>query len=99
MTDLMRGRRDVEFPEGNPTLGANVEISSEPGEINVRCTLKNKGASKGSSSNAIEEPFCCSTKNHSVKGSLKNISFLPFYNLKNLLSPQSFCETERFFRF
>ncbi len=78
---------------------ANVEISSEPGEINVRCTLKNKGASKGFSSNAIEEPFFCSTKNHSVKGSLKNISFLPFYNLKNLLSPQrSFCETERFFR-
>ncbi len=26
-------------------------------------------------------------------------SFLPFYNLKNLLSPQqTFCETERFFR-
>ncbi len=36
-----------------------------------------------------------STKNHSVKGSLKNISFLPFYNRRNLLSPQrSFCETE-----
>ncbi len=40
-----------------------------------------------------------STKNYSVKGALKNISFLPFYNLKNLLSTQrSFCETERFFR-
>ncbi len=40
----------------------------------------------------------CSTKNHSVKGYLKNVSFLPFYNLKDLLSPQrTFCETERLF--
>ncbi len=48
-------------------------------------TLKNKSASKGSSSD-----------DHSVKGSLKNHLFLTFfYNPKDLFSPQrSFCETE-----
>ncbi len=36
---------------------------------------------------------------HKEPFSQRPISFLPFYNLKNLLSPQrSFCETERFFR-
>ncbi len=39
-------------------------------------------------SDAIEEPFL-------VPQRKRNISFLPFYNLKNLLSPQrTFCETE-----
>ncbi len=45
---------------------------------NVVYTLKNKGASNGSSSDAIEEPFFGSTENHSVKGSLKNHLFLIF---------------------
>jgi len=40
-------------------------------------TLKNKGASKGSSSDAIRT-ISGSTKNHSVKGSLMNILFLKF---------------------
>ncbi len=47
-------------------------------------TLKNKGASKGSSSNVIEKQIFGSTKTHSVKGFLKN-SFLPFITTKNLL--------------
>ncbi len=48
-------------------------------------TLKNKGASKGSSGDAIEEPFFGSTKNPSVKGSLKNHLFLTFDGSGNVI--------------
>ncbi len=40
--------------------------------------FKNKGDSKGSSGDAIEEPFFGSTKNHSVNDSLNNHLFLTF---------------------
>ncbi len=40
---------------------------------------------KGSSQRCYRKNIFGSTKNHSVKGSLKNISFLSFYNLKNLI--------------
>ncbi len=62
-------------------------------------TLKNKGASKGSSSDSIEEPFLVPQRTIQSKVLWRTISSLPFYNLKNLLSSQrTFCETERFFR-
>ncbi len=51
--------------------------------IHCHYTLKNKGAS--SSSNAIEEAFLVPQRTIQSK----NISFLPLYNLKNLLSPQT----------
>ncbi len=45
----------------------------------ARYTLKNKGASKGSSSDAIDRrTIFGSTKHHSVKGSKKNHLFLTF---------------------
>ncbi len=50
-------------------------------------TLKNKGASKGSSSDAIEKHFWFHKEPFSQRFS-QTISCLPFYNLKNLLSPQ-----------
>ncbi len=58
-------------------------------QINAAFTRKNKGASTGSSQRCHRRTIFSSTKNYSVKGSLMNVSFLPFYNLKNLLSAQT----------
>ncbi len=49
---------------------------------NKHCTLKNKGASKGSSSDAIEEPFLVPQKTI-VKCSLRNHLFLTFLSSEN----------------
>ncbi len=59
-------------------MQVRLSLASDLFLLLVLYTLKNKGASKGSSGDAIEEPFFDSTKNHSVKVSLKNHLFLTF---------------------
>ncbi len=50
-------------------------------------------------SDALEEPLSAPQRTIQSKVILRILSFLPFYNLKNLLLQQrTFCETESFFR-
>ncbi len=59
-------------------------------------TIRNKGLQKVLHSEAIEEPSLVPQRSIQSKDMWRNISFLPCYNPKNLLSPQrTFSETER----
>ncbi len=69
-------------------------------QFNSLCTLKNKGASKGFSQWCYRRTiFLVLQRTIQSKVLWRTIYFLPFYNLKNLLSQQrAFCATEKYFR-
>ncbi len=64
----------------------------------VHNTLKNVCAYYVLHSDVIVEPLLVPQRTIQSKALYRTISFLPFYNLKNLFPQKTFCATEMFFR-